>query len=163
MKQVVKKNRAEANNVQTEESIYTLLVDGNNLLKISLVDKRMNSNGQEYGAVFVFLRILGQLLQKKDFNHCVVCWDGYNSGILRYNYYNDYKANRDKHYESTSEMADYDKGIYDYMKKVYKFHNEHKKEVKRAETDDESFQRQRGIASLEFPLRKQIAKRNGPC
>lgn len=145
MKQVVKKNRAEANNVQTEESIYTLLVDGNNLLKISLVDKRMNSSGQEYGAVFVFLRILGQLLQKKDFNHCVVCWDGYNSGILRYNYYNDYKANRDKHYEPTSEMTDYDKGIYDYMKKVYKFHNEHKKEVKRDETDDESFQRQRGI------------------
>jgi 5'-3' exonuclease len=145
MKQVVKKNRAETNNVQTEELIYTLLLDGNNLLKISLVDKRMNSSGQEYGAVFVFLRILGQLLQKKDFDHCIVCWDGYNSGSLRWNYYNNYKANRDKHYELTSEMTDYDKGIYDYMKKIYKFHNEHKNEVKRDETDDESFQRQRGI------------------
>ena len=145
MKQVVKKNRAEANNVQTEESIYTLLVDGNNILKISLVDKRMNSKGQEYGAVFVFLRILGQLLQKKDFNHCVVCWDGDGSGVLRYNYYNDYKANRDKHYELISGMSDYDRNINNFVKTVLKNSRSKNKEVKRAETDDESFQRQRGI------------------
>ena len=54
MKQVVKKSRAEANNVSNEQLIYTLLVDGNSLLKMSLVDKRMNQNGEEYGAVFVF-------------------------------------------------------------------------------------------------------------
>ena len=68
MKQVVKKNRAEANGVSNEKSIYTLLVDGNNLLKISLVDKRMNDKGEEYGAVFLFLRQLGQLL------HCLLGW-----------------------------------------------------------------------------------------
>jgi len=145
MKQVVKKSRAEANNVSTEKLEYTLLVDGNNLLKISLVDKRMNSLGQEYGAVFLFLRQLGQLLQKKDFNYCIVCWDGDGSGVLRYNYYNDYKANRDKHYELINGMSEYDKGIYEYMKKVYAYHNKNKKEVKRAETDDECFQRQRNI------------------
>jgi 5'-3' exonuclease len=65
--------------------------------------------------------------------------------VLRYNIYEDYKANRDKHYELASGMSDYDKGIYDYMKKVYKYHNANKKEVKRAETDDELFQRQRAI------------------
>ena len=143
MKQVVRKNRAEANNVETEKLEYTLLVDGNNLLKISLVDKRMNQEGKEYGAIFLFLRQLGQLLQKKDFNYCVVCWDGYNSGVLRYNYYNDYKANRDKHYEMVSGVSDYDKYINNYCKNILKHKN--KKEVKRIETDDECFQRQREI------------------
>ena len=145
MKQVVKKNRAEANGVSNEKSIYTLLVDGNNLLKISLVDKRMNDKGEEYGAVFLFLRQLGQLLQKKDFNYCIVCWDGYNSGVLRWNYYNDYKANRDKHYELAGGISEYDKYINDYVKKVLNYSKGIKKEVKRSETDDECFQRQREI------------------
>ena len=145
MKQVVKKKRAEANNVSTEKLEYTLLVDGNSLLKMSLVDKRMNGEGKEYGAVFLFLRQLGQLLQKKDFNYCIVCWDGYNSGVLRYNIYEDYKANRDKHYELASGMSDYDKYISDFMKRTIKYYGSNKKEVKRAETDDELFQRQRAI------------------
>ena len=145
MKQVVKKSRAEANNVSNDELIYTLLVDGNSLLKMSLVDKRMNQKGEEYGAVFVFLRQLGQLLQKKDFNFCVVCWDGDGSGVLRYKYYNDYKANRDKHYELISGVSDYDKYINNFVKNTLKHSRNSKKEVKRAETDDESFQRQRAI------------------
>lgn len=145
MKQVVKKSRAEANNVSNDELIYTLLVDGNSLLKMSLVDKRMNQKGEEYGAVFVFLRQLGQLLQKKDFNFCVVCWDGDGSGVLRYKYYNDYKANRDKHYELISGVSDYDKYINNFVKNTLKHSRNNKKEVKRAETDDESFQRQRAI------------------
>ena len=145
MKQVVKKSRAEANNVSNEKLVYTLLVDGNSLLKMSLVDKRMNQKGEEYGAVFVFLRQLGQLLQKKDFNFCVVCWDGYNSGVLRYNIYNEYKANRDKHYELAAGTSDYDKYINNYVKNVLKNSKNSKKEVVRAETDDESFQRQREI------------------
>ena len=145
MKQVVRKKRAEANDVQIEKNIYTLLVDGNSLLKLSLVDKRMNNKGEEYGAIFLFLRILGNLLLKKDFNYCVVCYDGYNSGSLRYNIYKDYKANRDKHYELAGGMTDYDKAINDYVKKVLNYSKANKKEVKRIETDDELFQRQREI------------------
>lgn len=145
MKQVVRKNRAEANNVSTEDTIYSLVVDGNSLLKVSLVDRRMNQKGEEYGAVFTFLRILGNLLQKKDFNFCICVWDGDNSGILRYNYYKDYKANRDKHYELAAGTSDYDKYINDYVKKVLKYSKSNKADVKRAETDDESFQRQREI------------------
>jgi len=145
MKQVVRKNRAEANNVSTEKNIYTLLVDGNNLLKISLVDKRMNGKGEEYGAVFLFLRQLGQLLQKKDFDFCIVCWDGDGSGVLRYNYYKDYKANRDKHYEMIGGMSEYDRKINEYVKKVLNYSKNNKKEVKRSETDDECFQRQRAL------------------
>lgn len=146
MKQVIRKSVAKANNVQTGSLLYTLLVDGNNLLKISLVDKRMNWNGEEYGAIFQFLYQLQKLLQKKDFNFCVVCWDGYNSGVLRYKYYPEYKANRDKKYELSSQMTDYDKKIEDYCKKVIAYHKEHNtKEVKRGETDDEIFERQRSI------------------
>ena len=145
MKQVVRKKRAEANNVSTDKIVYTLLVDGNNLLKISLVDKRMNDNGEEYGAVFLFLRQLGQLLQKKDFDFCVVCWDGDGSGVLRYKYYKDYKANRDKHYESMESETDYDKAINDYVKKVLAYSRSNKTEAKRSETDDECFQRQRAL------------------
>ena len=145
MKQVVRKKRAEANNVSTDKLLYTLLIDGNNLLKISLVDKRMNSNGEEYGAVFLFLRQLGQLLQKKDFDFCVVCWDGDGSGVLRYKYYKDYKANRDKHYEAMESETDYDKAINDYVRKVLAYSRSKKTEVKRGETDDECFQRQRAL------------------
>lgn len=131
MKQVVRKNRAEANNISNEKLEYTLLVDGNSLLKMSLVDKRMNSEGKEYGAVFVFLKQLGNLLQKKDFNYCVVCWDGYNSGSLRYNVYKDYKANRDKHYELAAGVSEYDKYINDYVKKVLKYSKDKKKRSKK--------------------------------
>ena len=145
MKQVVRKKRAEANNVSTDKLLYTLLIDGNNLLKISLVDKRMNGNGEEYGAVFLFLRQLGQLLQKKDFDFCIVCWDGDGSGVLRYKYYKDYKANRDKHYEAMESETDYDKAINDYVRKVLAYSRSKKTEVKRGETDDECFQRQRAL------------------
>lgn len=144
MKQVIKKNRAEANNVSNDE-IFTLLVDGNSLLKIALVDKRMNSDGKEYGAVFMFLRMLGQLLQKKDFNYCVVCWDGYNSGILRWNYYNDYKANREKHYELAGGLSDYDKYINNYRRNALKNSKHSKKNANNGETDEENFKRQREI------------------
>ena len=61
MKQVIKKTIKEAKNINDEPLIYTLLVDGNNLMKISSVDKRMNGKGEEYGIVFQFL---WQLLPK---------------------------------------------------------------------------------------------------
>jgi 5'-3' exonuclease len=119
MKQPVKKRIAEANNINTSKSEYSLIVDGNNLLKISLVDKRMNDKGEVYGAVLTFIRQLGVILSRKDFDYCMVCWDGKGSGVLRYNYYEDYKANRDKHYENHQiNKTDYDKYIDSFVKKV---------------------------------------------
>lgn len=147
MRQIVKKRRAENNNIKPMNLVYSILVDGNSLLKLSLVDKRMNNSGQEYGAIYNFLRILGNLLLKKDFNHCIVCWDGYNSGSLRYNLYPDYKANRDKHYELMGGSSEYDRQIAEYCKKVLKYHNKKNLGIEhsRHETDDEIFQRQRSI------------------
>ena len=43
MKQVIKQSRKEANNLSDDKLIYTLLIDGNSLLKSSLVNKEMNA------------------------------------------------------------------------------------------------------------------------
>ena len=150
MKQVVRKTVAEANNVDTSQKIYHLVIDGNSVLKSSLVNKdAINSKGEEYGAILLFLRRVGQLLMKRDFDHCVVCWDGFNSGALRWQLYGDYKANRDKNYEAASAISnpqsDYDAYIAAYCKKVMDYHRKNKQGVRRGETDDENFQRQRGI------------------
>lgn len=143
MKQVIKKSVAKANNVDNAKAIYTVLVDGNNLLKKALVNKEANESGREYGAVQTFLRMLGNLLLKKDFDYAIVAWDGNNSGVLRYELYPDYKANRDKHYETISNMSDYDRKIWEYQQKVLAYAKNKTKNVKRNETDDEIFQRER--------------------
>ena len=143
MKQPVKKRVAAANAISNEKQVYTLIVDGNNLLKISGVDTRMNERGEIYGAVMTFIRKLGVILSKKDFDYCIVSWDGMGSGIMRYRLYPDYKANRDKHYELMDSQTDYDKYIHNFQRAVLK--NKVKKETVRKETDDESLQRQKGI------------------
>ena len=145
MKQAIKKTRKIANNLSDEKLIYTLLIDGNSLLKSSLVNKEMNSKGEEYGAIWNMLRRMGELLLKKDFNFCLTVWDGFQSGICRWNIYSPYKQNRDKHYEMFGGQTDYDKQIAAYCKKVINYHKGIKNEPKRGETDDENFQRQRSI------------------
>lgn len=122
---------------------YTLICDGNNLLKISLVDKTMNSNGEEYGAVMSFLRMLGNVLNKKDFNYCIVCFDGIGSGVLRWKFYEDYKANRGKNYElHDPNMSDYDKKLIAFQQKVLSYS---RKVNPKKEDDDEIFEREKGI------------------
>ena len=123
---------------------YTLLVDGNNLLKISLVDKTMNSNGEEYGAVMSFLRMLGNVLNKKDFNYCIVCFDGIGSGVLRWKFYEDYKANRGKNYElHDPNMSDYDKKLIAFQQKVLSYSRKMKNRDE--ENNDEIFEREKNI------------------
>lgn len=147
MKQPIRKSIIEANGISNEKPIYTLLLDMNSLMKMCLVDKRMNGDGKEYGMVFLVLRIIGNLLLKKDFNFCVACYDGFNSGVLRYNFYHDYKANRDKHYEIAAGTSDYDREMAKYCMKVLKYAKQKNanKETVRNETDDEIFERQRSI------------------
>lgn len=147
MKQPIRKSIIEANGISNEKPIYTLLLDMNSLMKMCLVDKRMNGDGKEYGMVFLVLRIIGNLLLKKDFNFCVACYDGFNSGVLRYNFYHDYKANREKHYEIVAGTSDYDREMAKYCMKVLKYAKQKNanKEIVRNETDDEIFERQRSI------------------
>jgi 5'-3' exonuclease len=144
MKQPVRKRIAEANSIQTRKQQYIAVIDGNNLLKIALVDKRENQDGLEYGGVLMFLKMLGGVLLKKDFDYCFVCWDGEGSGVLRWNYYKDYKANRDKHYEMQN---DYYKKLNDYARAViaYSKSKRFSDNTDYKETDEESFERQKFI------------------
>lgn len=145
VKQVINRVRKDANNVDETKWIYTLLIDGNSLLKSSLVNKEMNSKGEEYGGVWNMLRRIGEMLLKKDFNFCIVCFDGNQSGIKRYHLYPLYKMNRDKHYDIYDKSTNYDAKIADFCSKVLAYNRGKKKAVKRLETDDESYQRQRRI------------------
>jgi 5'-3' exonuclease len=135
MKQVTKHNKKD-------ESFYSVIVDGNNLLKMSLVDKTMNSNGEEYGAVMSFIRMLGAILNKKDFNYCMVVWDGIGSGVLRWQYYEDYKANRDKNYSlHDPNLTDYDRKLLEFQRKCIS----HSRAMSDKETDDIIFEREKSI------------------
>lgn len=139
MKQVIKKDIKEKYNIQ-DDYIYTLIIDGNSLLKTSSVDKRLNDDGIEYGMVFQFLLQLKIQLQKKDYNFCYVMWDGENSGILRYHLYSDYKIDRGKNYDNSK--SEYDKLINNFCKKVIqnsKYNNN------KLESEEENFERQKNI------------------
>lgn len=145
MKQPIKKHRAEANGINTEPIFYSLVIDGNNLLKISLVDKTMNSKGEEYGAVMSFLRILGGILNKKDFNYCMVCWDGIGSGVLRWKLYEDYKANRGKNYFlHDPNMSEYDRKLLEYQSKVIAY-SKAKRGIKEDKSEEETFEREKTL------------------
>ncbi len=144
MKQVIKKKIKDSHDINDEPIIRTLLVDGNNLMKISLVDKRMNSKNKEYGMVFQFLWQLNKILTRSDYNFVYVMFDGDKSGQLRYNFYKDYKANRDKNYDDTNK-SDYNKSLEEYCKRVIAYSKSKKNEVKRGETEEECFERQKYI------------------
>ncbi len=161
MKQVIKNTIKETYGITDEPTIYTLLLDMNSIMKMSLVDKRINSNGQEYGMVYQTLLQIKKQLEKKDFNFVYALYDGDNSGLLRYHIYNEYKSNRDKHYELIGGVSDYDKKINEYCKKVIDYHNGKKNVThKRNETDDESFERQRNII---FTCLEELYCRNVIC
>lgn len=146
MKQVIRKKIKEVHNIDETPPIFTLLVDGNSLLKQSLVSQKIGTNGKDYGAVYQFYNSLGSVITRYDFSSCWLFFDAELSGQLRYNIYNDYKANRDKHYEG-SNLTDYDKAINDYCKKVisYSKAKQMQKEKVRGETEEESFERQKMI------------------
>lgn len=132
MSQPIPKHIANANNIK-KKPFNTLLIDGNNILEISYNgDKRVNSDGKHIGGIFQFLIKIKQLISKYDFQFVYVFWDGNKSGQLRYNIYSDYKANRGKKYDSTSE---YYRKIDEYCRRVMKYSNK----SKRSDEDEEEF------------------------
>ena len=137
-----RKRVAEANGVKTKKGDYTLLIDMNNMMKIASVDHKMNNDGKEYGIILTTLKLIGDILRKKDFNYCIAAYDGEGSGVLRWELYKDYKANRDKNYElHNPNKSDYDKYIENYAKSILR----HSREKADKETEDESFVRQKSI------------------
>ena len=109
MSQPVRKQIQEIHpDLMKEPPTLTMLVDGNSLLFSSFADDKVNSDGIYYGSIFQFLLQLRIQLSKRQFDKIVVFFDDEFSGVMRYNLYHQYKANRDKHYE--------DYGVSDYMR-----------------------------------------------
>lgn len=111
MPQPIKKKIQETHPEMIQEKpFYTLLVDGNSLLFNCMADPKVNSDGIHYGGVFQFLLQLKMIMSKREFDYIYVFFDNEFSGVLRWQIYPQYKANRDKHYENY--------GVSDYMKAV---------------------------------------------
>lgn len=150
MKQAIKSHIQDEYGISNENSnIYTLLIDGNSIMKMSIsADHRIGGNGLEYGMVFQTLLQIKIMLNKKSWDYVYFMMDGENSGILRYEFYPEYKANRDKHYEDVSK-TDYDRFLDNYKRKVIEYSrqkkNGFKTSVNKSETDNESFNHQRDI------------------
>ena len=147
MKQPIKRKIVEANKIDTTKYFYTLLIDGNNIMKISTINHEMNNEGREYGVVSTSLKIIGDILRKKDFNYCIFAYDGEGSGVLRWEYYKDYKANRKKNYElHDPNMADYYRRLIEHEKKLIEYSRQKRGGLKiSTEDEEESFRRQKEI------------------
>lgn len=165
MKQAVKKKIKDTYKIDDTPTEYTLLLDMNNIMKISIsADKRISGNGLEYGMVFQSLLQIRKMLEKKTFDYVYAMYDGHNSGILRYKLYRPYKANRDKSYEEEVSKSDYDRFLEDYAKRVMKYSKEKRNALKTAEnkreSDEDSFDRQRDVL---FSILEELFIRQVMC
>lgn len=148
MKQPIRRNIKENHNISDIKPIYTLLIDGNSVMKMSAVDKRKSGKGLEYGMLYQTLLQIKIQIQKKDYDHVYFMLDGNNSGVLRYNIYNEYKANRDKNYKSEEGKSEYQKEYDKRLNSMQQYFGL-KASSERIGTDEESeedsFDRQREI------------------
>ena len=137
-----------------KKPIFTLLVDGNSLLKVSMRDEMINDRMEHVGGIFQFLVQLKKLMVTRDWDYVYCFFDDKFSGILRYNIYHQYKANRDKRYEDygkDEDVSDYYKAFNAKVEKMYKYFKNQQfkddvrsgKEVSQEDKDDANFQRER--------------------
>lgn len=153
MGQPIRKSIQQQNNaVHEEKPFFTLLIDGNNLLRISMKDSKTNGLGIHYGGIFQFFLQVKLMMRDYRYDYVYVVFDDANSGILRYNYYHDYKANRGKRYEEgiKGEKSDYWKKYESTLKSMKDaiYRKNAKKGVKKKEEReiiDENFSRERDI------------------
>jgi len=75
--------------------IKTLLIDGNNLMKIGFHGVKGYFNGVEHvGGIWHFLNTTRRFIDQENFNKVIVFWDGITSSSQRRLYYPNYKLNR---------------------------------------------------------------------
>lgn len=83
----------------------TLIVDGNNLLKIGFHGvKDFYHEGEHVGGIWHFLNTLRKFLEETNYNKVVVMWDGDKNSSQRKKLYSKYKENRKSAF---SEDKDY--------------------------------------------------------
>lgn len=137
-----------------KKPIYTLLIDGNSLLKVAMRDEMISDNGEHVGGIFQFLIQMKKLMTQRDWDYVYCFFDDKFSGILRYNLYHDYKGTRDKHYEDygkDEDVSDYWKEFNAKVDKMAKYFKQKKyetdladgKEITQKERDDANFARER--------------------
>jgi 5'-3' exonuclease len=142
VRQIIKEIHPELSN----KPFYTLIIDGNNLLRQSLADTKVNGEGIHYGGIFqFFLQIRMLMTAEYRYDYVYVVFDDTDSGILRYQIYNEYKANRDKNYAKHlmgSEIeSDYWKRLNQTIKgmekAIYKKTEKKKRNENKAYSDEE--------------------------
>jgi DNA polymerase-1 len=75
--------------------VKTLLVDGNNLVKIGFHGvKDYYHNGKHIGALWHFINTIRRFIDEQDFDKVVVMWDGDDNSSTRKLIYPQYKENR---------------------------------------------------------------------
>lgn len=128
----IKDNKPEI----AKKTYNTLLVDGSNILRLSLSkDKRTSSNDTEVGGIFQFLLQIKIMLQKGNFRYVYVFWDGDRGGQLRFNELPEYKANRDKNYEE-ADLSPYMKMVNERVRSMQRYlFNKEKAEEKKKEKE----------------------------
>jgi 5'-3' exonuclease len=113
----------------------TLLVDGNNLLKIGFHGvKEFYYKGKHVGGVWHFLNTLRKFLEEQNFNKVVVFWDSKTSSSQRRLIYPKYKLNR-----KPSETESKEESFYEQKQRVKQYLEEmfvRQLETEHSEADD---------------------------
>ena len=165
VRQIIKESHPEL----SAKPFYTLLIDGNNLLRQCMVDTKTNGEGIHYGGIFQFFLQIKLMMRDLRYDYVYVVFDDTDSGILRYQLYNEYKANRDKNYAkhlmADGEESDYWKRLNRTLKGMEKaIYNKKKKKRdedlteeelaareerrRKKEIVDENFERERNIIMM---------------
>lgn len=143
MVQPIPRKIINSNPQLAEKKFNTLLIDGSNLLELSIsADRRLSSNGKIVGGIYQFFLQLKIMIKKANFEYVYVFWDGERSGQLRFNLLPEYKSNRDKNYDD-SELSDYMKEVnkrISYMKNKFS-----SSKIEEKKTEKEIFFEQRTV------------------
>jgi len=113
----------------------TLLVDGNNLLKIGFHGVRdFYHNGKHVGGVWHFLNTLRKFLEEHNYNKVVVFWDSKTSSSQRRLIYPKYKLNRKSSETESKEesFAEQKQRVKQYLEEMFV----RQLETEHAEADD---------------------------
>ena len=163
MGQPVRKVIKEMHPELSSKPIYTLIIDGNNLLRMSMADTKVNGNGIHYGGIFqFFLQIRMLMTAEYRYDYVYVVFDDTDSGILRYQIYNEYKANRDKNYAKhlmgSEEESDYWKRLNQTIKGMEKAI--YKKEQKKKKAENKVYSEEELAIMEERRKKKEIVDEN---
>lgn len=155
VRQIIKESHPEL----SAKPFYTLLIDGNNMLRQCMADTKINSDGIHYGGIFQFFLQIKLLMKDLKYDYVYVVFDDSESGILRYKYYKEYKANRDKKYAQQMINADEETDYWKRLNRTIKG-MEHAIYNKKKKKSDEELTEEEKIAREERRRKKEIVDEN---